>query len=251
LKAGLTAKGYNICFNTEFLNPGFKNYLNAVQFPNCVNPFLLNEDEYSTFLERYKQRNYIPITIYCRTESEELNGKREKFISAVNGMLFARCNLKRDILSAVRYLISEALDNILEHSKAEFGVIFIQYYPKLGYIDLIIGDCGIGLLGSYQTRKDRYPNIVTYSDAIQRAINGESTKDIPESRGFGISTSRKMLVEGLKGIYFLMSGSTFYVEHGKGKNIVSIPDFDWNGALLALRIPFMNLDNFNFYDYVE
>lgn len=251
LKEGLTSQGFNIRFNNEFLNRGFESYLQTIHFPNCVNPFLLTEEKYNTFLEKYRQLNYIPLTIYCRTEILELTRKRERFISSINGMLLSRCQLTGDVLNAIKYLIAEALDNILEHSMADFGIVFIQYYPKQGYIDLVIGDCGIGLLGSYQTRVDRYPNIATFSDAMQRAINGESTKDIPESRGFGISTSRKMLVEGLEGTYFLMSGSAFYIEHPKGRNLASVPDLNWKGVLLALRIPFKKLENFTFYDYVE
>lgn len=203
------------------------------------------------FFEKYKKLNYIPITIYYKTESSELTTKRERFISSLNGILLSRCNLTGSALMAVKYLISEALDNILEHSYANFGAVFIQYYPKAGYIDLVIGDCGIGLLASYQTRLDRYPNIVTCSDAMQRAVNGDSTKDIPESRGFGISTSRKMLVEGLEGKYFLMSGSAFYTENSNSKNLASVPNLDWKGTLLSLRIPFNKFENFNFYNYVE
>ena len=104
------------------------------------------------------------------------------------------------------YLIDEAINNIVDHSGEERGFIFSQYFPASGYTDICIGDTGIGLLGSYKNAGRA--NITTHRDAIINAANGVSTKNRPEAegRGFGISTSLDMLVNGLKGKFALLSG---------------------------------------------
>jgi len=54
-------------------------------------------------------------------------------------------------------------------------------------------------------------DITSSIEAINSAANGVSTKNRPEAegRGFGISTSFDMLVNGLKGKYAVMSGNAF------------------------------------------
>lgn len=42
-------------------------------------------------------------------------------------------------------LLSEISDNIVDHSRAEYGWISFQYYPQM-----CIADAGIGLLQSYK-----------------------------------------------------------------------------------------------------
>lgn len=59
--------------------------------------------------------------------------------------------------------------------ESERGYIFSQAYPTKKYLDICIAD------------------------------NGISTKNLPEAenRGFGIKTSKKMLIDGLSGIFVL------------------------------------------------
>ncbi|HEX3007474.1 MAG TPA: hypothetical protein VHO90_07645 [Bacteroidales bacterium] len=57
--------------------------------------------------------------------------------------------------------------------------------------------CGYWKMGSQ--------GIETSEKAMYEAINGRSTKGYEQSRGYGIKTSRKMLVNGRNGTYFLVS----------------------------------------------
>src|SRR5690606_32833445 len=99
------------------------------------------------------------------------------------------------------YLIDEMTHNINDHSQAEQGFIFARYYPASNYIDVCICDGGIGIYESYSKSPKFHPQ--SEQEAIEFAINGRSTKDRPEARGFGIPTSRDMLVNGLKGKFYL------------------------------------------------
>ena len=126
----------------------------------------------------------------------------------------------------------------------------VQNYPLKGFLDICILETGIGLLGSYQ--KFNFQDIETDVQALEQAINGKSTKQITETRGYGIDTSRRMLVDGLKGKYFLLSGSAMYIYTGDFEQIVSlVHNVKWSGTMLALRIPQTVSVGFNYSSYLE
>ena len=132
------------------------------------------------------------------------------------------------------------------------GFLFTQFYPSKGFLDICIADTGVSILGSYQAvgRDD----ITTHEQALQSALSGDSTKDDP-NRGFGIRTSRKMLVKGLGGNYFLWSGNAFlFGAPGSKEAIKVVPQhlgIEWPGTYLALRIPIQKNVKFQISDYLE
>jgi hypothetical protein len=153
------------------------------------------------------------------------------------------------MITAVKYLISEAMDNIAEHSLAKTGWIMVQSYPQKGYIDICIADTGSGILGSY--KKTGNAEITSHTKALQFAINGKSTKQVTETRGYGIDTSRRMLVEGLKGKYVLFSGNALYIYTNELEQITPLKTSGWKGTLLALQIPAKTPENFNYTTFLE
>jgi hypothetical protein len=67
-----------------------------------------------------------------------------------------------------------------------------------------------------------------------------------EGRGFGISTSLDMLVNGLKGKYALFSGNTFLSKNTLKEEVPAIfGNLVYNGVIVALRIPIGNNLTFN------
>jgi anti-sigma regulatory factor (Ser/Thr protein kinase) len=244
-------KGYNIQFNENFNDARFADYLKHILFPECANPISFADAGFDTFFRNYSNKNFIPLTIYPGNLNVADAKKREHFITEITRLIITRCRLAGDVGQGIRYIISEALDNIIEHAQSEFNIIFAQFYPNLGYLDLVISDCGVGLLGSYQRRSDLFPGVVTYADAMQRAISGQSTKGDEQSRGFGIRTSRSMLVNGLNGKYFLMSGETFYFNDRERSHIGSVANSPFDGVLLALRVPISDNRSFRYTDYLE
>jgi hypothetical protein len=117
-------------------------------------------------------------------------------------------------------------------------------------MDICIVDNGIGLLQGY-INSGKY-DVASDEDAINLVVRGKSTKDLPESRGFGLSTSRKMLVEGLKGKFLLFSGSAMFIQTIEKEEIASFEtNFKFNGCYVALRIPTFNNKEFDFYKYIE
>ena len=114
-----------------------------------------------------------------------------------------------------------------------------------------IADRGVSLLGSYE----KLPGNEISSDieAIKAANRGLSSKNLPdaENRGFGIRTSKQMLIQGLGGQYLMISGSSLYIKTLNLDSFYSMPNgLRWNGTIVALRIPYHSA-SFNYIDYIE
>ena len=100
-------------------------------------------------------------------------------------------------------------------------------------MDICICDKGIGVLGAYQSysgEKD-FSHISSHIEAVQSAIKGFSTKNIPE-RGYGFATSRSMLTDGLKGRFVFLSGDALLID----KNLFNF-NSKFNGTIALIRIP--------------
>lgn len=148
-------------------------------------------------------------------------------------------------------MISETIDNITEHSDSDRGFICAQAYPSKGYLDICIADRGVTLLGSYQKLVDN--EIESDIEAIKAANRGLSSKNLPdaENRGYGIYTSKKMLINGLGGQYMMMSGGAVYMKSRDVDGFFTLPrDLRWNGTVVALRIPYQ-APQFNYINYIE
>jgi anti-sigma regulatory factor (Ser/Thr protein kinase) len=169
----------------------------------------------------------------------------------VENMLIRQLNIQSNVANGLKYMVDETLDNITEHSESDRGYIFAQAYPRKGYLDICIADRGVTLLGSYMSLLDN--EIATDLEAIKAANRGLSSKNLPdaENRGFGIKTSKQMLIEGLGGQYLMMSGSCLYIKSSKYDSFYTMPNgIRWNGTIVALRIPY-NSPTFNYINYIE
>lgn len=98
----------------------------------------------------------------------------------------------------------------------------------------------------------RYNKVVlSHNDAMKAALEGKSTKSETIDRGFGISTSKDMLISGLNGKYFLWSGNVLNIHNAEINDIVNLPQsINWQGVYLCLRIPVVPKQGFNPYDYM-
>ena len=136
--------------------------------------------------------------------------------------------------NAVCYPIAELVTNIFEHSKKDTGFIFGQFYPNKNYLDICIVDCGRGFSGAYREEKGLK---LSDSSAISEVMKGNSVKPEKE-RGYGIWTSKRIICDALDGGGFIMiSGSAGLISENKRENLVSFPNFYWQGVIIAYRIP--------------
>ena len=133
--------------------------------------------------------------------------------------------------------------------------MFSQYLEREGYIDLCIADTGITIFNSFKNAGLYQIEIDgKESEALKLANEGYSTKNRPdaENRGYGIPTSKKMLVEGMKGAFFMLSGGAFHRYENGANYYVNLKNmFRWDGTIVLLRIPVKMPVGFNYIDYLE
>jgi anti-sigma regulatory factor (Ser/Thr protein kinase) len=232
-----------ICENNIKVNDlsGSK-YLDTIKFSNGINLYDID-------LKLYTNKNYLPI-VKIPIDNEDI--KREELLSGLINKIVEICKLKLNYKTALNYLVSEFIDNLIQHSNSDKGYISFQNYPSKNYLDLCICDSGTGFLNSYKNyigEKD-FSNISNDIDAIEAVLKGYSTKQQKE-RGFGIRTSSKIIVNGLSGTIIIGSGSALSVNSFKNYSLDKLGWFN-KGTYIIIRIPTSNFKNdFTIYDYLE
>lgn len=221
----------------KMANCDIESYLGTIGFPKGV-------DSVSSFerqIQKYK--TYIPISILKRKDKVG----REKLETLFEEKIYKTLGNISGARSAVWYPISELITNIFEHSKKDSGFVFAQYYPKKYYLDICIADYGRGFAKTYEEEKGLK---LSDADAIAEAMKGNSVKKDKE-RGYGIRTSKDVICKALKGgSFILISGSSALVSIGTEEKLVSLPNFYWQGAIIAYRIP-KPTGNIDYLKYVE
>jgi hypothetical protein len=223
-------------------------YAQTVHFENGFFQPPFSEENIS--FEAYKHKTFIPVIHFPTSKLAQDSKFRDNLLSAVNQILKKQLKLPINILSAIYYMLDELTQNIVDHSEISFGTIFGQFYPGKKYLDLNICDSGNGLYKSYINSGKHNP--ISNKEAINFGVYGKSTKNIPESRGFGLNTSRNMLTKGMGGQFFLMTGNGFFIQNSNIEEIITLDDqMAFNGCMLNLRIPLIDAKDFDIHKYTS
>lgn len=231
-----------ICSN---LPNNLRDYFKTVHFEDIYDVSNLSS---SNTLKEYLDKSYIPISRFTM-----LNSNVDKIEEVLQEIMEKQAKIDHNMRNPISYFFSELVDNISEHSESKYGYVFSQKVRENLYV--IIADSGKTIYGSYvDTHKYLSEIDGNEAKAMKIANDGYSTKDRPfaESRGYGISKSREMIVEGLKGAFFMLSGTAFF-RHDKDEiKIANIPEsFRWDGTIILIRIPLIAPTNFNYRNYLE
>ncbi len=188
---------------------------------------------------------FMPIHHFFRKEVENSKGIIESEMEEVFKVI--QQNFPKGLINGIFYLLAEMVDNIDQHSKFTQGSVMVQFYNKKGHIDIGILDNGITIPGAYEKNKIEFENDC---DALYKALEGISTKVGETLRGKGLGTSKKLVNEGLKGDFYILSrNGLFWAEHGvkSGSKLLKTP---LNGTLVCMRfeVPQKEL---NIYPYIE
>lgn len=205
-------------------NCAIKSYLDIINFPQGI-------DSVSKMQQIIQSsKSYIPISVL----KKENNIERERLESMFALLVYKNLDTQiSGIKNALYYPITELVTNIFEHSKKDIGYIFGQFYPNKDYLDICIVDQGRGLQASY--KEDRNLEF-SDEDAINKVMEGYSTK-LDKERGYGVWTSKRVVCDGLKGDFMLISGSAALISSKNSDKLFSLPDFCWQGVIVAYRIP--------------
>ena len=220
-------------------------YLRAICFDHV---FDASRPESRNILNAYLTKSYIPVSRFMVGD-----GTEDRIQEVLQRIIEVQSDLSHKMRMPISYLLGELIDNISQHSGSRCGYLFCQRVRRELYI--VIADRGRTIYGNYIYAK-RYEDIVGVDEAaaLRIANEGYSTKNLPtaENRGYGLSRSRKMIVKGLGGAYFMLSGTAFYRQEAKGVYVMNVPEvYRWNGTIILLRLPLETPKGIEFYDYVE
>jgi len=244
-------RGYNISISTDFNHGYLSDYMNYIYFPRGLDPDSIPGD-FNDFMSGYQNKSYIPIICFPTGSSVHITEIRDAFLSAVNILLIKICGVSSNMITAIMYLIDEAVNNVLHHSKDDKGYLFAQYYKSKGYIDLVVADIGQTILETYAGFEKLKNQVTSHKLAMEAALAGKSTKSADVDRGFGISTSKELLTKGLNGKYFIYSGNVCNMHNSEINEIYELPEtIHWQGVYLCLRIPVVPPIGFRPSDYYE
>jgi hypothetical protein len=154
-------------------------------------------------------------------------------VDAICAIALAAVDNAAAFIPALEWLANEILGNILTHAAAETpGVVCAQYRPKQQRFDIGICDMGRGLLGSLQPA---FPEVRSYGQAIDRAIERGVTRDPAIGQGNGMAGSYE-IVRLNGGTYQIWTGDVVY-ELNKGKRrpgFQSMPAVFGTGVMFSL-----------------
>jgi len=162
-----------------------------------------------------------------------------------------------EFITGFSYLLGELICNIQEHSCASYGYVGTQYLESDNSLYVCIADNGITIHGSYMSfPKGEYIRLIgnDEAEALRFSTKGISTKNLPdnESRGYGISTNLRMVVDGLGGTFLLLSGNAFLKIDNQQEQFVNLPKgINWDGTMILVRMPLKQSGDFSVYAYIE
>ena len=228
-----------------------QSYLNGIHFDRMLHFENATRETAEHVMAQYADRNYIPLCSFSMTDEN-----KDAFCSIARNIIVRQTHVGASVTTPVSYFLSELIDNIYEHSGSPNGYLFSQYLEHEQCINLCIADNGITIPGNYK-RAELYQQEIDNdpAEALRLANEGRSTKNRPETenRGYGISTSKRMLVEGLGGSFFMLSGSAFHRYERQSLNYYANIShfFRWDGTLILLRVPINAPKGFNYINYLE
>jgi len=204
-------------------------------------------EDLRALLTPYIKKTYMPICKFPLAERKAVDDIQP----ILQGLIKEQSNYGKDIHTPLSYMLGELICNISEHSKSEYGYIYSQLSRHDTCINLCIADNGITVYGSYVAANRYTDKFNGEAEALRLANCGYSAKGEKE-RGFGLSSTRRMLVEGLNGSFFMLSGGAFYRYEAGEENYIELPpSIYWSGTIILLKIP-VNIDEgFNIYDYLD
>jgi len=149
----------------------------------------------------------------------------------------------------LKHLLTEMINNVVDHSESDNAYTLAQKYPSAGSIDISFFDDGISIPKSFE---DADLSFRDDCDAIYRAMNGMSSKEKidDDPRGYGINTTTQLITRGNEGSILIASrrGLCHITKDGKEYKRLKRENLI-DGTLVSIRVNRNEVQNF--YKYME
>lgn len=216
-------------------NNSINSYLKTINFPQGISSL--------TDLQQAIQitKNYVPISILKKDNRVE----RSRLETCFQDMIYKIIGEVPKTKDAVVYPIMELVGNIFHHSEEKQGYIFGQFYSNKNFLDICIVDNGRGLTKTYN---DELGLKLNDTESIAKVLSGLSTKKERE-RGYGVRTSKDIVCKAMNGTFIILSGSSAFISKADKERFIELPNFYWQGVVIAYRI-LKPIGPVNIYPYV-
>lgn len=231
----------------ENIPPSVGGYFDLIHFGN---PLQVGSYTRREQLQLYESKSYLPLCSFDLSVRDI-----EGLTTSLTALIRKQCNADVRLTTPLNYFFAELIDNMFEHSRGKHGYLFAQRLTREKCINLLLADDGEDIYESYR-RTGKYLCEINGDEAmaLKMACEGKSTKNLPgaESRGFGISTSSRMLVEGMGGSFFMLSGAAFHRYDPCGCTYANIPEqIRWQGTIILMKIPTTLPSHFDYSRFIN
>lgn len=173
----------------------------------------------------------IPVTQYKDTKEQQ-----ESVNKIVNVILGAIPEMQRSDFAAFEWAINEITDNVLVHSKSSVGGFIQLSIIGKTQIQFVVADAGLGIP---KTLREGHPEIISDTDALDKAIREGVTRDKTIGQGNGLFGSYQIcsMSGGFFGVYSEHASLEFKNKQGLSIKNSTIP---YSGTLVIATIDFSN-----------
>lgn len=233
----------NISLDEKFLTPldtlVIKRFLESQRLP-------LIQNSYFDYMNSCTQsgRTYTPIhNISNRGDIEQIT---QEITQTIIGFI-QDAQTQKELKICLNYIISELLNNIVDHSGSQ-GWSMAQYYPKLRKVIVCIMDCGCGFLHRINSK---FSEITTELEAIKKALQRGVTASIARvynqerNSGYGLYIIYSLAKE-IKNSEFLIASNNQVFYFGPRPENCNLQT-SLEGSLACFSLDIKELENNDYY----
>lgn len=201
---------------------------------------------FNVFLSQNHGKNWMPVVEFPTTSND--TDIKNAITSAIEDFIILESGIDKNLVPALKYIVDENIDNITEHADTPNGYVCAAWDDNT--VTVCIADAGKTIYGSYVD--GNFEQVFSDQSALQAAISGVSTKNLPgaENRGYGISTSADMIVRGMDSTLIILSGRGLFFHDGQWSDFTELPESVFMpGTLVCFKMP-IHKTEFNLYNYI-
>lgn len=219
-----------------------RNYFERMHLFKFLDPALQ-----TTITEREPSGRFIPITQI--QDSLALT----TFVTDMIPLL----HLPQHQAEPIRYVVSELVRNVLEHSSSPYGAfVAAQYYPKSNAIKIGVADTGVGIHSTISRSHIAPTNLEAIHLALEPGITGTTAREGGTSQNAGAGLFFiKSIAHINQSLFMIYSGTGFYKLLKNTKSKLPIDPWDnrhtkyndlpsWQGTVVAVDISLDNTQEF-------
>ncbi len=221
-------------WNLNWIEPVFIGAYKAYLEDKGLAPSIRN-----SYLNRMLASDYTDGKSYSPIENIKTRAEIEQIANHLASIMLQNFSAyskedKEDLRDYLRYLFTEMMNNVIDHSQSSVGgFAMAQYFPQKERIQFVVADRGVGFLHNVQLKEDIDNEGEAIKKALQKGFTATQATMYGSERnaGFGLYAMREIL-KLTGGKFVIVSNDTVFRSDGLHEHIkkLSIP---YKGVLVA------------------